>query len=548
MKIQPGLYPREQPRETSSKAELRVYEALKVQRAPNWYVWHSLRVMERDGVFGEGDFIIADRKRGLLVLEVKGGNVEQRDGRWFQNGTPTHDPRSQGYAFLRKLLSRLQRERCLPPASGVGTCFPDVEFSSPPTQDDLAQTTIGTRDLPWLRERLNWVMDHALTAHVTSRSGIRWIERIHALWGETWIPSLDLLGRSRLEDDERVKLDTEQLRVLDMVMLPGNSRLTVEGGAGTGKTLLAREAARRFADQGRRVLLLCFTNPLAQWLDRTIGRPSVLVSTLGNFALDLMRRAAIPAIEPTEKQGWEDLMLAAAVEALPKTERDWDVLIVDEGQDFADADWELLGELARDKVFWLFHDPAQRFWSDRQLPAELKTSFKIRLPEAHRCAAGIMALAEAYRDRSSVAAVDASVRRAIADKTLEIVLCPSESAVPNKIATEISKLRSAGFGTRDIGIISVRGQHAARMFDLGRLGAYRLVKADDPEAASEIVDDTFLRFKGLERPAMVVTDLNLIRDRREVRMYIAITRALDVLRIVDSSEAIKNDPVLATFL
>jgi hypothetical protein len=41
-----------------------------------------------------------------------------------------------------------------------------------------------------------------------------------------------------------------------------------------------------------------------------------------------------------------------------------------------------------------------------------------------------------------------------------------------------------------------------------RIGAYRIVKADDLAAEHEIVDDTFLRFKGLERPAVIVTDLS----------------------------------------
>lgn len=36
-----------------------------------WYAWHSLRSMEFDGIFGEGDFVIVDPGRGLLAVEVK---------------------------------------------------------------------------------------------------------------------------------------------------------------------------------------------------------------------------------------------------------------------------------------------------------------------------------------------------------------------------------------------------------------------------------------------------------------------------------------------
>jgi hypothetical protein len=83
---------------------------------------------------------------------------------------------------------------------------------------------------------------------------------------------------------------------------------------------------------------------------------------------------------------------------------------------------------------------------------------------------------------------------------------------------------------------------------LSRIGAYRLVAADDPLAESEIVDDTFLRFKGLERPAVIVSDLHLIREPRAVRMYIALTRALAAVRVVAPRESFIRDRVMNELL
>ena len=79
-----NLHPAEQPRPTSSHAELRVYEALKSGLPPGWTAWHSLRIQTKDGTEGEGDFVLVDPDRGLFVIEVKGGALEARDGRWFQ--------------------------------------------------------------------------------------------------------------------------------------------------------------------------------------------------------------------------------------------------------------------------------------------------------------------------------------------------------------------------------------------------------------------------------------------------------------------------------
>jgi hypothetical protein len=53
-----------------------------------------------------------------------------------------------------------------------------------------------------------------------------------------------------------------------------------------------------------------------------------------------------------------------------------------------------------------------------------------------------------------------------------------------------------------------------------------------------VVADTFLRFKGLERPAVVITDLHLVKGATAVRMHIALTRALDTARVVASRDAL----------
>jgi AAA domain/Nuclease-related domain len=544
MKPEPGLYPREEPRTTESHAEILVYESLKAHLPTGWYAWHSLRLRENDGIFGEGDFVVADPDRGLLAVEVKGGNVEQRDGRWFQNGHAMHtDPRTQGNEFVRKLISRLERDACAPSAYGVATCFPDVSFDAPPDQDDLSRTTIGKQDLPWLDERLKSLMEHALPRSRRPRG--RWIDHLHKIWGETWIPKLGLGHRAHLEDTERAKLDADQFRILDMV--EANSNLLVEGGAGTGKTLIAREAACRFAEKGSRVLLLCFTNALAEWLRKSIGIPNVRVAALGKLALEIKRSSGTAVNEPSDKSGWDQLLLEVAADILPRIGRDWDTVLLDEAQDLSAVDWDLMGELSRDKRFWVFHDPAQHFWTDRDLPNFLTRFAQVRLPSSYRCPLPIMALANVYRDAGTLDGAMDSIRGGIAEGTIGIVACPSDSSVPDKIASEIGKFLSSGFKPSDIAVVSVRGQNAARTFGLTRIGAYRLVKADDRKAQNEIVDDTFLRFKGLERPAVIVTDLNLIHDRREVRMYIAITRALSALRIVAPRDAVGVDHILRKF-
>ena len=69
---------------------------------------------------------------------------------------------------------------------------------------------------------------------------------------------------------------------------------------------------------------------------------------------------------------------------------------------------------------------------------------------------------------------------------------------------------------------------------------------------TEVVCDTFLRIKGLERPAVIVTDLSLIPHTegagRNVRMHIALTRAQSALRIVAERDSFERDPILNRFV
>jgi hypothetical protein len=538
----PGLHPAAGPRPTGSQAERRVYEALRAALPEGWYAWHSLRLRTRDGHLGEGDFVLAHPARGLLVLEVKGGAVSQADGLWYQNGVRMEPPPlEQAFEFKRLLLDRLREAGCEPPAHGVAVAFPDVAHGAGPTQDDLAGVTLDGETLRWLDRALPALIERALLPARRQRGN--WIDRIHQLWGDTWIPRLTLGARVRHAADDRVRLDAQQLALLGA--LDQNHRLLVEGGAGSGKTLLAREAALRRAECGARVLVLTFTEALAQWLSRSIDAPSVDVAPIRRFALDLLEQAGLPHSRPPGSDEWEEVSLRAAVDALPLPGSKWNFLVVDEAQDLTRDDWFLVEEISRHGDLWAFHDPAQRFWSDRSIPEHLFAAHFL-LPQTHRCPQAILALAQAC---GGAALDEAVVRQAIADNTIRIEPCPS-GAVTDRAAREIDRLLGTGLAAGDIAVISLRGRDAeSAVLGRSRLGAHDVVLADDAGIADAVVCDTFLRFKGLERPAVIVTDLGgVANSKREVRLHIALTRALDLVRVVGEDAAVRADSVLGRFV
>ena len=66
------------------------------------------------------------------------------------------------------------------------------------------------------------------------------------------------------------------------------------------------------------------------------------------------------------------------------------------------------------------------------------------------------------------------------------------------------------------------------------------------QASERVVADTFLRFKGLERPFVIVTELVHGEGMKyDVRMHIALTRATAGVIVVCADEDLARDPRLA---
>lgn len=535
MAIEPGLWPRDQARPSESVAEARIYEALKAGLPPGWHAWHSLRIRTSDGLLGEGDFVFADPGRGLLVLEVKGGRIEERDGRWLQNGKALPKaPLEQGLAFVHRLVRRLDEEGVRPPAFGAAVCFPDCLFERAPAQDDLARVVIGQRELGWLREALPALMDRALPVASSGRSN--WIDVLHRFWGETWIPRVSLGYRARDEKHASLCLDATQIAVLDGLL--ENERMLVSGPAGSGKTLLAAEAARRYAAQGKRVLLLCFTRALATWLRAQLGPAGVQVRTVSAHARELVEEARGPIKPDNTQRFWRDLNLEAS-DLAPAG--GFDVVVIDEAQDLTDEDWLFIDAVSRGARLWAFQDEAQGFWPDRKVRGELFTA-RFRLPVSRRSPSAIQSLA----NRCIGAAHDEqSLRDGIRQGTIAAVRCPNVGTVAEKIGAEVDRLLSEGLTASDIAIVSLRGREAeSSVHRLEKVGRHALVHADAADMGERLVADSFLHWKGLERPAVIVTDIpDADVSQLGVRLYIALTRAQVVARIVAPKERIDGQPL-----
>ena len=64
------------------------------------------------------------------------------------------------------------------------------------------------------------------------------------------------------------------------------------------------------------------------------------------------------------------------------------------------------------------------------------------------------------------------------------------------------------------------------------------------ESDIAVVCDTFLRYKGLERPVVIVADVKTEAERYNVRMNIAVSRAFGALRAVVPRGEVERDKII----
>lgn len=519
----------------------------------DWVVLHSLDLAShRSQVVGELDFVIVVPHKGVLCLEVKGvRSLKREDGVWFLGADAKADrrgPFKQASEAMHSLRTRVIS--CQNDLGSVlfwsGVVLPFVNFTEVSPEWHSWQVidarAFNAQPFPKLVEQ---VLNNARRHVMTSPSGA-WL-RHHAetptmpqvqqlvkhLRGDFEVCESPKSRAGRLNEELR-RYTEEQFDALDK--LERNKRLIFEGPAGTGKTLLALEAARRGRNAGRRILLLCFNRLLGKWLSgQTAPLQPQIVS--GHFHSHLMTIAGLREPLDAGRDFWERDLPEIALQRLIEDGRDdlqFDELILDEAQDllvpeYLDfLDWSLKGGLAagRWRMFGDFERQAIYGREDDCIEKHLfpRTgntpvySLRENCRNTPRIAEFVHLLADLNPRYAKVLRPDNEL-----EPQLQIYKSPEEQR--EMLARILTTLRTEGFAENEIIVLSPRSQGAAALLEAT---AWRdRLRPLQGDGGRGIGYSTVHAFKGLEAPAVVVTDIEEIGTLdAKALFYVAVTRAV----------------------
>lgn len=406
------LIPKQKLEEIANSVEKEVAELLVDQLPAEVTIFHSQpwlapgRDETRDSDFldqGEADFIILHPNYGILDLEVKGGVIEYApEERNFYRKVgggrrkKIRDPFAQGQKNLHRITDAIvensfKNEGKAPFVHGYAAIFPDCiyEGALPPGGEDprivfdkrhlaVLGKQVVTAFRAWDR-RSNHSKGKVQPADV--------IEKIKlALLPEFRLkPSLQ---RSMDRDEsELVRLTKDQAKLLKI--LEEHPRALIKGVAGSGKTMLAMDKAASFAKSGHRTLFLCYNELLAEFLRDQVPealRGKLNVRHFHAWCRECCVKPAavkngicfqVPEKRIDRKKFWDTTSAELLLKAIPLINENYDALVIDEGQDFANDWWypieAALDHSRADRSLYIFYDPDQNLYGrGLQFPIEAK--------------------------------------------------------------------------------------------------------------------------------------------------------------------------------
>ena len=583
--------------ECPSPGEIRLFESLRDDPATRgWTVLHSLGISQHvRQVVGEADFVAVIPGKGVLCIEVKSHRrVRREGGAWYLGGEPVdyRGPFRQAQEACESIRARVAREnphlRSIP--FGWVVVFTHVELVEQIRSGEWLPCQMLTSDQIWHDQGVGHVLELALEGwlrNLESSESARWYDRDRHLPKASQIPELVKILRPDFEicesaasaagklADELRRYTAEQFVALDAVEV--NKRVLFTGPAGTGKTLLALEAARRLEAKGQRVALVCFNRLLGRWLaDQASSSGGVqFAGTIDRLLMDVLNVNHIPreAFARLPKDALERL-------TAPDCQyQQFDAIIVDEAQDvfpedrgyrdvldallregLSDGKWCVFGDFEKQALFageaqaqeaieWLTGDVGRQRVARIPLSVNCRNTPRISefvkllgrpgMPYSRvlRPDDGFDARCKFWANRQDQVSQLGKVLEDLFQEGYHphdiVVLSATtaNSSAAKELASVPSAPRVAPFDNNALDFLTRLGDGGSQAQFDGMDGA-----GEDPRGA--VFYTTIAKFKGLESRVVVLTDFEEIStEKASSLLYTGITRATDRLFVLADESA-----------
>ena len=539
--------------EIKSNAEKKMYEVLQNLEMEDAYVLHSLGLPKHQSkIYGEIDFVVVC-KRGVACLEIKGGRVECREGKWFftdRYGEERQKPEGPfaqvtGNMFslltaIRSKFANNQHIKFFLMACGV--VFPDIEFKS--TSQEIIPEIVYDSRTENITDYINGIFDYWETRQhrepaKLSKNDVKDI--VNYLRGDfTFIPTL----RDRLNNIEKrlVRLTNEQAQIMNALGM--NSHLLIEGNAGTGKTLLATEFARQRAERGDRVLYLTFNKNLSNNINSQIN-------DVANLKV-INIHALFGEYVPVDVEKMNENPQKYFGEILPEQFFDWvsslsdeeanklkyDLLVMDEGQDIIKPVYmyslDVLLNNGLEKGNWaIFYDEKQNIYNPEYsdgmelIESYPCTRFKLFVNCRNTVQIGT------YSSKTSGVEINEFMHEN--GEEVQKIVYADKADLKQKIKEILKNLRNEKVDLTDVVFLAPKKYSNSILDEMGievnELGDNFDANSPLPKYA------TIQGFKGLDSKIVILVDVDNISKKNFSRfMYIAGTRARTLLYVVASEE------------
>lgn len=509
-----------------------------LEKLPNeYYVFHSLRLSTVvDNTFHESetDFVIFNKRLGILCLEAKAGHVRYENGYWlYSSGDPMHNggPFNQAASNKWKLIKYFENHRF---SSILEKCkflhavwFPsiseyDVRGIQLPTESDKALImTKEALDDPqlYLERILSMELPNGKQTNLTE-------QEVNRILREILCPQFNVFPSVTFESDLKKivfhRMLKEQSGILNF--LSEQKTAVINGAAGTGKTMIAVEKAQRHATAGEKVLFLCYNTQLKSYLSENYAHENIDYYTISGLACKLCNTTT-PDYEKM-KSVLEEMYVFDNFSYMH--------IVIDEGQDFGIDAVEETGiiEVLKNIItdikpecasFYIFYDKLQLVQSQKIPQYISEADCKLTLYRNCRNTENIATTSLAPITERKPKLIDGCVKGVPA----RLHFCDSDEKAREKLDLIIDTLK--GQGVKDIVILTCKTESTSVFGNFVSNGVYR----------NKHRFSTCRKFKGLEADAVILVDVTseIFEEENSLIYYVGTSRArlwLDIITTMDN--------------